>query len=271
MPVAKPWRKWGLPSPKSEASTGKLSFVNYEVYSGIEVHEWPFFVRLDGWRFHNLTKRLKLKKPFDKRLMTALANSANAFFVSFDPTLCYIFSDELNFLFLKPTSFRRIEKIDSVFSGVLSSNTTEIMGTRVAFDCRVIPAGKMNVIPYLIWRQAECWRNHNNAWAQWTMVERAGLNPRTANKRLEGLKVRELHKLCKTYGVDLNRTPAWQRRGVLLFKESYSKRGYDPTAKKLVVVERRRIKVDWTPVEFDSLKGKIFIRSLMLGKPSSLR
>ena len=33
----------GLPAPKSEASKDKRSLLDYEVYSGLEVHNWPVF------------------------------------------------------------------------------------------------------------------------------------------------------------------------------------------------------------------------------------
>ena len=39
-----------------------------EAYSDVRVPAGPFFVRLDGWRFHSLTEKLKLEKPFDRLL-----------------------------------------------------------------------------------------------------------------------------------------------------------------------------------------------------------
>jgi tRNA(His) 5'-end guanylyltransferase len=220
-------------------------------------------VRLDGWAFHALTKRLELERPFDRRLADALAKAAHALFASFNPTLCYIFSDELNFLFLGPTVLQRIEKIDSVFAGLLSAHFSTLVRTPAAFDCRVIPVGRDNVLPYLVWRQAECWRNHNNAWAQWTIVEKEGLNPRSVNRRLAGLGAPDLAKLCEGYGVDLGRTPVWQRRGVLLYAEAYRKQGYDPIAARGVTVERRRLKTDWAVRRFDSKDGEAFLGTLL--------
>lgn len=107
-----------------------------------------------------------MKKPFDRRLPSLLAKVAKTFFIPFNPLLCYIFSDGANFLFLQPSAFRRIEKIDSVFAGLSSSYFTKLAKIPDALDCRVIPIGKRNIAKYLVWRQAECWRNHNNAWAQ---------------------------------------------------------------------------------------------------------
>ncbi|MEM7813503.1 MAG: tRNA(His) guanylyltransferase Thg1 family protein [Candidatus Aenigmatarchaeota archaeon] len=259
----KPWQHYGMPPPKSEASGGRLSLKDYEIYSGIEVPAGPFFVRLDGWGFHALANRLKLKRPFDKRLAAALAKSAAAFFVPFNPALCYIFSDEANFLFLKRTSFRRIEKIDSVFAGLFSALFSKLMRMPAAFDCRVIPLERFaNIRRYLAWRQAECFRNHNNAWAQWVAIRKDRLSPCAANARLEGMDVRALTRYCRTRGIDLQKTPAWQRRGVLLRQETYRKRGYDPIRKVRVVVTRRRISTDWAPPLFASREGKSLLDAL---------
>jgi tRNA(His) 5'-end guanylyltransferase len=185
---------------------------------------------------------MSLHTPRHADPFVILSRAARAFFVPFNPRLCYIFSDELNFLFLEPTIFWRIEKIDSVFAGVLSSQFSALVGAPAAFDCRVIPVGRDNVLPYLRWRQAECWRNHNNAWAQKTMIEKAGLGPRNADQRLGGLKAPDLSKLCEVYGIDLDRTPVWQRRGILLYTETYHRQGYDPVTKRRVIVASIRRK-----------------------------
>ncbi|MCL4519411.1 MAG: tRNA 5'-guanylyltransferase [Thaumarchaeota archaeon] len=263
MPAKHPWTRWGLPAPKSEASGGELSLVDYEVYSGLVVRGWPFFVRLDGWAFHSLTKRLNLKKPFDLRLVKFLVRAAKELFLPFNPVLCYIFSDEASFLFVEPTVFRRIEKIDSVLASSFASRFSILMKSPAAFDCRVIPVGRRNVRRYLIWRQAECLRNHYNAWAQWALINRAGLSPRSANERLTGLKVPELSKLCKQYGINLERTPAWQRMGVVLYFEDYPKRGYNPITKNFVVANRRRVKIEWKAPSFDAKEGLKLVRTVL--------
>jgi tRNA(His) 5'-end guanylyltransferase len=260
---AAPWRAWGLPAPKSEASLGDLSLAGYEVYSGIEVHAWPFFVRLDGWKFHGLAQRLGLAKPFDRRMPDALARAARPFFPLFNATLCYIFSDEVNLLFLEPTAFRRIEKLDSVFAGLLSAHFSALIGTAAVFDCRVIPVGWDNVLPYLVWRQAECWRNHNNAWAQWAMTAKAGRSRRDVSRRLGGLKSPDLSRLCEEGGIDLRSTPLWQRRGVLLHVERYRKPGYDPITRTRLTVERRRPTTDWAVRRFDTKEGARFLTTVL--------
>ena len=81
------WKKLGFPEPKSEASKGELRLIDNEIYSGIEVLHMPFFVRLDGWAFHSLTKRLKFKSPYDKRFASSMVKTASRFFLPFNPVL----------------------------------------------------------------------------------------------------------------------------------------------------------------------------------------
>ncbi|MEM4282588.1 MAG: tRNA(His) guanylyltransferase Thg1 family protein [Candidatus Woesearchaeota archaeon] len=273
--VEKPWKALGFPKPKSEASSGKLSLIDYEVYSGIELPGTAFFVRLDGWAFHSVSKSLRFTKPFDKRFLEALIETTKELFQKFNPTLAYIFSDEINLLFLKPVNFRRIEKIDSIFAAVASSKLTNELARLfkkkkvVAFDCRCIPLVSRNkkskrglILKYLRWRQAECFRNHNNAWAQ-KVLFRAGLSPRSVSRKLSGMKTAELEKLCKKHGIDLSKTPAWQRWGILLYKQPFLKVGYNPIKKRRVRVVRHKIVVDTSPKTFMSSEGKRLIEKLI--------
>lgn len=265
------WQRLGLPKPKSEASGGPLSLIDNEVYSGIELPAGaPFFVRLDGWAFRSLAKKLHFEKPYDRFLADALTKTAATFFLPFNPTLAYIFSDEINFFFSKSTTFTRIEKIDSVFAGLAASVFAAQLRKKyeevppIAFDCRCIPlTSKEEMIKYLVWRQAEAFRNHNNAWAQHVVMSKEGLSARAVTKRLAGLRVAELRKLLTKYGFDLERTPAWQRLGILLYKQKYKKVGYDPIAKKRVVVNRFRIAEEWSPPIFNTVAGKKFLERFL--------
>jgi tRNA(His) 5'-end guanylyltransferase len=261
------WKELGYPKPKSEASKGRLSFVENEIFSGITIPEMPCFVRLDGRCFHGFTKKLRFKEPYDEKFAGWVVETAKEFFIPFDPVLAYLFSDEINLLFLKRPGFERVEKIDSVLAGIASSKMLWSMGKKkgiesLSFDCRVIPVRKNEIQKYLIWRQAEAWRNCNNAYAQWVLLK-SGKSPRSASRELSGLKIRELQRVMKKHGFDIGKTPAWQRRGILLYKESYKKKGYDPIKKKKVVVERRRAKADWNPPLFNKGDGRKFLKRLL--------
>jgi len=259
-----PWQLYGYPKPKSEASRGKLSLVDWEIYSGIEIPKKPVFVRLDGWKFHGLCKRLKLKKPYDKRFASALVKTSKIFFKKFACNLAYIFSDEMNLLFLREPGFRRIEKINSIFAGLASSTFSSLINESAVFDCRCIPMlQKLDIIRYLIWRQAECFRNHNNSWAQQKLID-SGLSPAQAQKRLTGLNTTQMQKLLKErFNFDLWKTPAWQRNGILIYKVKYLKTGYDPIKKKRVKVWRSKIATDWSPPIFQEKQGKEKIKNIL--------
>lgn len=186
--MRRPWEIYRLPKPKSEASKGPLSLVDYEIYSGIVVPKKAFVARLDGWSFHSLTKKLKFKEPFDKLFASTLAKTTQQLFRIFNPDLGHIFSDEINLLFLKQTAFRRIEKIDSVFTALASSIFYSLLKKKfkevppVAFDCRVIPIGNKNILKYFVWRQAEAFRNFNNAYARYVLIK-SGMSARQASKK----------------------------------------------------------------------------------------
>lgn len=265
--MKKPWKIYNLPKPKSEASKGPLSLVDYEIYSGLEVPKKAFVVRLDGWAFHSLTKKLKFKKPFDKFFANALAKTTQELFKIFNPKVGYIFSDEINLLFTEPTTFKRIEKIDSVFAALASSIFYSFLRKRfkklplVAFDCRVIPIGKKNILKYFIWRQAEAFRNFNNAYAREILI-RKGLTPRQAAKKLAGVKTKELRKLIDE-AIGLERIPQWQENGILVYWKYYEKIGYDPIKKRKTITKRRKPVIDWKIPKFTSLEGKKFLKELI--------
>lgn len=256
--MQKPWQKLGLPRPKSEASRGKLSMIDWEVYSGVELPSGPVFVRLDGWKFHNLCRRLKLEKPFDKNFAHALVSTSKAFFDKFNANLAYIFSDEINLLFLNKPGFNRVEKIDSVFAGLASVTFSKFIGAQAVFDCRCIPMfSNLDILNYLIWRQAECFRNHNNAWAQQKLIQ-SGLSAARAQKILTGMKTAQIDSMLKErFDFNLRSTPQWQRNGILLYKQKYKKKGFDPIKKKTVEVWRKRIVVNWQPPLFKENKELI--------------
>jgi tRNA(His) 5'-end guanylyltransferase len=262
------WQRLGLPEPKSEASRGDLSCVDNEVYSGIEVPDMPVFVRLDGWGFHSLAMRLRLAKPFDERFARALATTAGKLFVPFTPDLAYVCSDEISLLFLRSPIFQRVEKVDSVFAGFASTTFLIELTSRFAdvgslsFDCRCIPLMRDEITRYLRWRQAETFRNHNNAWAQFAL-EQEGLSPRAAAGRLHGLKTGVLRELLLSRGIDPDQTPVWQRRGVLLTRETYTTRGFDPVAGEEVVAVRHRVAENWSLPIFSSDEGRELLRAVV--------
>lgn len=254
-----------------ESSSNKGIRANHskhEIFAQLQVPlDTPFFVRLDGWRFQAVSERIGAEKPFDERLARCLVESGRALFKSgFNPKLIYAASDELNVLFLHVVPFkRRIEKINSVMAGFISSafslNLQRFFDKNVlvAFDSRIVLSSLEKIVGYLTWRQRNAWRNHNNAYAYW-LLRKQGYKTSEAAKRLKGLKTKELHEELFHYGINLAQTPAWQRRGVLLNREPYQKRtGKQPAT-------RWRINENWNLPLFSSKEGRNVIQQILTTK-----
>jgi len=236
-----------------------------EIFSKLQIPpETPFFVRLNGRRFQAVSEKLKAEKPFDKKFAKCLVKSGKAIFQeNLNPALIYVASDEVNVLFAYEAPFnRRVEKINSVLAGIVSS-AFSLDGLKlfhkfltVAFDSRIIITSREKSVEYLTWRQLEAWRNHNNAYAYW-LLRKLGQKPKDAAKTLKGLKTEELHQLLFQHGFNLAKTPAWQRRGILIHKHPHRKQQETRT------VTRWRIVENWNLPVFSSTKGKAFIQQVM--------
>jgi len=224
----------------------------------------PFFIRLDGRRFRVISEKVNAEKPFDEKFAKCLVLAARALFQGgFNPALVYVASDEINVLFLDTAPFRRrIEKMDSVLAGILSSAFS--LGLLkfyeetvvVAFDSRVVIFPPEKIVEYLNWRQREAWRNHNNAYAHW-LLRKEGHKPSEAARRLKGLKTKDIHDLLFRQGINLAQTPAWQRRGLLIYRETYQK----PVGNQTVI--RRRITENWELPLFPSPEGRDLIQQIL--------
>ena len=246
----------------------------HEIFSQLQVPpDAPFFARLDGRRFQAISEKVGTKKPFDEKFAKCLVSSAKAMYQSnLNPALVYAASDEINVLFLYTEPFRRrVEKTNSVLAGVASSafslNVAKLFKkTLIAtFDSRIIVSPQEKIVEYLTWRQRDAWRNHNNAYAYWHF-RRIGHKPSEAAKMLKGLKTKELHEILFRHGLNLAQTPAWQRRGILIYREQYQKQV------KNHVVTRRRIRENWNLPLFSSKEGKSLIQQILRWtKPSKGR
>jgi len=227
--------------------------------------ETPFFLRLDGWKFKKLSETIKAEKPFDENFAKCLVSSGKTLFErGFSPALIYVASDELNTLFLNGAPFSgRVEKVDSVPASLVSSAFTLRLQrffdkkAIAAFDSRIVVASNDGkIIEYLAWRQMETWRNHNNAYAYW-VLRKIGHKPPEISKKLKGMKTEELHEIMFRQGVNLAKTPQWQRRGILVYKEPFLRRTENH------FVTRWKIKEDWNLPLFTSNDGIKLIKQIL--------
>lgn len=237
-----------------------------EIYAGIRAST-PLIVRADGRNFKRVLAEHNFQKPYDERFARGIVSATELFFAKsgFNPVLAYIFSDEIS-LYFRFVPFRaRIEKLDSIIASFIASALTIILDFKdpIAFDARVIPiCGDAEVIAYLAQRQAEAWRNYVNAYGYYGLIE-SGLSAREAEKRLRGMKSGDVHEILFRMGINLNDTPSWQRRGVMVVRQGYEKEGYDPRAGKknaTVTVTRYRIAQLWDLPLFNTEEGENMLR-----------
>ena len=76
------------------------------------------------------------------------------------------------------------------------------------------------------------------------MLRKQGASVKEATERLSGIPVSKKHELLFANGINFAKLPAWQRRGVGLFWETYEKEGRNPKSGATVKSKRRRIKVE---------------------------
>jgi len=130
-------------------------------------------------------------------------------------------------------------------------------GEVVAFDSRIVIASNMEkIIDYLSWRQMDIWRNPNNAYT-YGIFRKMGYRPPEIARKLKGLKTKEFHEMTFKQGVDLAKTPQWQRRGILVYKQPFLKRA------KNDLVERWKLEECWNLPVFTSKKGAELVQRIL--------
>ena len=238
-----------------------------EIFSNLRIVP-PLFVRLDGRAFHRLARVLRLEKPFDLAFARAMCRTAQQLMRESElaPVFAYTFSDEINLYFTRLPYKGRVEKIESVTASYAASALTIALGCTIplAFDARIVPSSYEHAVEYLVQRQAEAWRNHVNGYAQ-AALKREGMTSRAAAARLHRLSASDIHELMHARGVNLAKTPAWQRRGVLVCRRRSKKEGYNPLTGKQVTAERRSISVCADLPLFSSPEGEAIVRALLRG------
>ncbi len=182
-----------------------------------------------------------------------------------NPEFAYTFSDEISLYFRHLPFNGRVEKIDSICAAYAASALTLELGCSepLAFDARIIPVTPQIAVEYLLSRQQEAWRNHINAYCQAALISEGMSASRTA-AALKGMSSPEMHEMMFERGINLAKTPAWQRRGVLVFLETIKKEGYNPIRDEHVEVERRVVRVNRDLPLFSTPEGEKLIESLVL-------
>lgn len=190
---------------------------SWEIYSDLKARA-PIVVRADGRGFRKILEGFK--KPYDVDFARSIVAAAFGLFrdSGLSPVLAFTFSDEISMLFIEAPFSGRVEKIDSVIAGFLSSSLSLRLGRALSMDCRVIPLCESEVVEYLAERQDETWRNHVFSYGFYMLMEE-GLTNTQAMEKLRGMREHEIHELVFQKGTNLAKTPAWERRGVMVYRK----------------------------------------------------
>jgi len=226
----------------------------------------PIFVRIDGRAFHRLASHLSFRKPFDETFHQAMVNVSESLVShsGLNPDFAYTFSDEIS-LYFSSVPFRgRVEKIDSIASSYASSALSMIIHPEspVAFDARIVQVTPVLAAEYLKNRQHEAWRNHINAYCQAALTDE-GMTPTDAQRTLLGMPSKALHEMMYARGVNLAATPAWQRRGALVYKMLKKVHGFNPVTNETAETLRSSVTLDQELPLFNTPEGQKFLVSLI--------
>lgn len=206
-------------------------------------------VRLDGRGFTRLTKELlDLEAPFDIRFRDAmLGTTEHLFDCGFQVIYGYAQSDEISLLLHADdnTFGRKLRKIISVLPGEASASFSMAMHAHASFDARVsqLPS-RAKVVDYFRWRHEDAHRNSLNAHCYW-QLRRQGLSADSATDQLRGMSTAQKNELLFQNGINFNDLPAWQKRGMAVYWETYEKCATDPRTGMPVSVTRRHLRKEF--------------------------
>ncbi len=204
--------------------------------------------RLDGNRFTRLTKEVcRFEAPFDIRFRDMMVETVKAL-MNYGFRVIYGFteSDEISLLFHPDEDMfgRKVRKFNSLLAGVASASFSTQLGKQAIFDCRMVPLPTMErVRDYFLWRQEDAHRNSLNGHCYW-MLRKQGKSVAEATKMLEGQSVAFKNELLFRNGINFDRLPSWQKRGIGVYWDTYEKPGFNPKTGQAETATRRALKVD---------------------------
>ncbi|EFC80183.1 hypothetical protein [Parafrankia sp. EUN1f] len=76
-----------------------------------------------------------------------------------------------------------------------------------------------------------------------SLLRRAGQSARAATSTLRGLNADAKRALLAEHGINFDARPAWERHGIALWWDLYTKTGWDPVRNVETTTERRRVHV----------------------------
>ena len=205
--------------------------------------------RLDGRSFSRLTKEIcDFEAPFDVRFRDMMVNTVKALMdCGFRVVYGFTESDEISLLFCtdEDTFGRKVRKFNSILAGTASAAFSLQLGQVAALDCRLVPLPNLErVQDYFLWRQEDAHRNALNAHCYW-MLRKEGMSVKDATELLEGKTVAFKNELLFSRGINFDKLPSWQKRGIGVFWDDVEKVGYNPITNQEVKATRRVLSVNY--------------------------
>ncbi len=205
--------------------------------------------RLDGRGFTRLTKEIcKFEAPFDARFRDLMVKTVEALMdCGFRIAYGFTESDEISLLFVPgdETFGRKVRKYNSTLAGEASAAFSLALGKVATFDCRIVPLPNVEKVrDYFLWRQEDAHRNSLNSYCYWTL-RKEGKSVQEATAMLEGQSVSFKNELLFSRGINFDKLPSWQKRGIGIWREQYEKEGFNPLKNEKEVAVRNRLKVEY--------------------------
>ena len=205
--------------------------------------------RLDGRSFSRLTKEVcNFEAPFDVRFRDMMVNTVKQLMdCGFRVVYGFTESDEISLLFHREeTTFgRKVRKFNSILAGQASAAFSLQLGQVIAMDCRLVPLPSIEKVKdYFLWRQEDAHRNALNAHCYW-MLRKEGMGAQEATAQLDGKSISYKNELLFSRGINFDKLPAWQKRGIGVFWADVEKVGFNPITKQEVLTTRRELTVEY--------------------------
>jgi tRNA(His) 5'-end guanylyltransferase len=119
------------------------------------------------------------------------------------------------------------------------------LGQVATLDCRLVPLPNLErVQDYFLWRQEDAHRNALNSHCYW-LLRKEGMGVKEATEELEGKSVGFKNELLFSRGINFDKLPSWQKRGIGVFWADVEKTGYNPITKEEVKTTKKALSVNY--------------------------
>lgn len=202
--------------------------ISFETCHDLSVLPGMYIVaRLDGRNFTKLTKEtFSYEVPFDERFRDYMIETTKHLInCGFKVVYGYTQSDEISLMLHKDENSydRKLVRIASVLSAEASAKLSNLVGAIATFDCKIseLPSSEY-LIDYFTWRMADAQISTLNEYCYWTL-RKEGKTHDDVRTHMLFLSVADKNDLLIRRNIRFNEIPLWQRRGVGMYPEKYSK------------------------------------------------